>query len=123
MRLVKIGALGAVIHGNVRDLAELRSIGLPVFALGSGICSPAGVTYPSQIGTSVRMGQKGPERPRVVHTGDIVVGDENGVALIPRDMETDVVALLQGLVEQDERVRAALEEGKTAEEAFKLRTS
>jgi len=119
LRLKKLDAAGAVIYGNVRDMSEFRDIGLPVFARGMAICAPNGVAYPARIGEDVCLGSSG-QIP--IRTGDVLVGDENGVAVIPKAMEEDVIRLLPKLVEQDEKVRQALENGSTAEEAFKLRS-
>jgi regulator of RNase E activity RraA len=120
LRLRKIGALGAIIDGRVRDLAELRQVGLPVFSRGVGISAATAVVYPSELDVAVQICL--PDGGSItVQPGQIIVGDENGVAVIPSHLEEEVVELLPKLLEQDDEVRRALEEGRTAGEAFKLR--
>lgn len=121
LRLGKIGALGAVIDGRIRDLAELRQVGLPIFSRDVGISAATAVVYPAELNVEItiraREGGTTTIQPR-----QIVVGDENGLAVIPAHLEQQVVDLLPKLVEQDQKVREALEEGQTAVQAFKLRT-
>jgi regulator of RNase E activity RraA len=70
------GIAGIVLDGVVRDIARLREIPLPVFAIGAfpEQCikvGPASVNLPiSCAGVSV-------------HPGDIVLGDDDGVVIIP----------------------------------------
>lgn len=118
LRLKKIGAAGAVMIGNIRDLAELRETGIPIFARGRGISAANAVAYPARINEDIHLELAA---GRVISPGDILVGDENGVAHITREMEERVVELLPRLIEQDDKVRAALEGGSTAADAFKLR--
>lgn len=121
LRLSKIGAKGAIIDGRIRDLAELRSTGLPVFARNVGISAANAVAYAAQINVPVRVEVEGSEGI-TIDPGDILVGDENGVAHIPRRLEKEVLELLPKLREQDEKVREAIEGGSSATQAFKLRT-
>lgn len=68
---------GFVIDGAMRGLADLRAIGLPVFARG---------TVPGSAGGHYRLdavNQPVDCAGTRVHPGDLVVGDEDGVAVIP----------------------------------------
>lgn len=121
LRLSKIGAKGAIVDGRIRDLAELRATGLPIFSRDIGISAANSIAYPAEIGVPVKVHLE-ESACEVVESGDIVVGDENGVAHIPRHLEQEVLELLPKLKAQDEKVREAIEEGQTAAEAFKLRT-
>lgn len=79
------GAAGMVIDGAVRDLAWIRENGFPVFA--------AGVTHrgpykdgPGEINVPVAIDGM------VIHPGDLVVGDEDGVLAVPLDEAEAVLA-------------------------------
>ena len=84
------GLAGLVIDGCVRDGAVLADFGLPVFA--RGLCIR---------GTGKDLGARGwinfPTLfdDLVVHPGDLVVGDADGVVAIPRERAADVVAAAQ----------------------------
>jgi len=79
------GAAGIIVDGMVRDIAELREIGLPVFAKGT--CPNVGdKTGPGEINYPVVCGGV------PVHPGDVIVGDENGVVVIPIDDISQVLA-------------------------------
>jgi 4-hydroxy-4-methyl-2-oxoglutarate aldolase len=79
-----------VIDGCVRDGAVLADFGLPVFA--RGLCIR---------GTGKDFGARGwinfPTLfdDLVVHAGDLVVGDTDGVVVVPRARAAEVVALAQ----------------------------
>ncbi|MBO0366417.1 MULTISPECIES: RraA family protein [Pseudomonas] len=66
-----------VIDGAVRDVAELDSMGLPVYARA---VNPAGPSKwgPGQVGIAVACGNV------VCHPGDAIIGDRDGIIVIPR---------------------------------------
>lgn len=72
------GAAGVVTDGRVRDLQGLGEIGMPVFARGTSPRAPARAG-PGTVGLPVTIGGV------VVHAGDLVVADEDGVVVVPRD--------------------------------------
>jgi regulator of RNase E activity RraA len=89
------GIAGFVVDGLIRDLPAIVQLGdFPVFARG---LTPIGPLHrgPGEINFPVSVGGI------VVHPGDIIVGDENGVVVVPRDSVTDLLERLTA--------RAALE--------------
>ena len=72
------GLAGVVVDGFCRDVAGLRQLGLPVFARGTIPRSGSTVARPA-LGAPVRCG--GVE----VRPGDIVFGDDDGVAVAPAE--------------------------------------
>lgn len=84
------GILGFVVDGLIRDLPRILELGSPVFARG---VTPIGPLHrgPGEINFPIQCGGI------VVHPGDIIAGDPNGVVVIPRDMAP---ALLERLTEQ-----------------------
>ena len=80
-RAIKSGLGGVVIDGAVRDILELKEMGLPVYAAG---ITPAGPHkgWGGQIGNSISCGGVS------IAPGDIVVGDADGVVVVPLDKES-----------------------------------
>jgi 4-hydroxy-4-methyl-2-oxoglutarate aldolase len=70
------GIVGLVIDGGVRDVAALAAHGFPVFS--TQIALPGATKqHPGRVGGSARVG--GVE----VHRGDWIVGDDDGVTVVP----------------------------------------
>ncbi|MGY3203289.1 RraA family protein [Streptomyces sp. TE5632] len=78
------GVAAFVVDGVIRDLGEVREAGFPVFARGV-------IPIP---GTKEKIGALG-EPARVggvlVHPGDIVVADEEGIVVVPAAREEDIL--------------------------------
>lgn len=70
------GLAGIVCDGVCRDLSGIRATGLPTFVLGASPAAP-GKDGPGEIGGRVSCGGV------VVEPGDIIVGDEDGVVVVP----------------------------------------
>jgi regulator of RNase E activity RraA len=84
------GHSGAVLDGGVRDLTEIRrDYGFPVYArdVSPGTTLGRYRTVASQV--PVRVGGI------MVHPGDIVVGDVDGVVVVPKDRAAEVLAMAQ----------------------------
>ncbi|GIF52808.1 regulator of RNase E activity RraA [Asanoa ferruginea] len=71
------GIAGFVIDGVIRDVAEVREMGFPVFARGV-IPIPGTKAAVAPLNTAVRCGGA------LVHPGDTVVADEEGVVVVPQ---------------------------------------
>lgn len=68
--------VGAVIDGLVRDLAQIRTVGFPLFARGTSPAGPHKGGYGS-FGELVQCGGV------VVSPGDLILGDLDGVVVVP----------------------------------------
>src|SRR5262245_6376204 len=88
------GVAGFVVDGVIRDVAEARERGFPVLARGV-IPIPGGKDKLGALGEPVRVG--GVE----VHPGDIVVGDEEGVVVVPLARATHVLQAARARAEKD----------------------
>ncbi|WP_295855146.1 RraA family protein [uncultured Microbacterium sp.] len=95
-----LGVAGIVLDGAARDAVELREVGVAVFARG---VTPAGPwkTGPYRLGETVALGGV-PVAP-----GDWVVGDADGVAVVPRGRIAEVTAAADDLVRGEADRRAA----------------
>jgi regulator of RNase E activity RraA len=85
------GLAAMVTDGAVRDVAGIAEAGMPVFAAAVTPNSPQ-KDGPGELNVPIACGGQ------VVHPGDILVGDEDGVVVVPRD---DAAAVLGEL----ERIR------------------
>jgi 4-hydroxy-4-methyl-2-oxoglutarate aldolase len=95
------GIAGFVIDGVIRDLAEVRELDFPVFARGV-IPVPGIKAAVAPLNAEVRCGRVS------VRAGDIVVADEEGVAVIPRDRAEQVL--------RDARAKMAQEAAQSLDE-------
>lgn len=90
------GHAGAVLDGGVRDLTEIRrDYGFPVYAreVSPGTTLGRYKTVASQV--PVRVGDV------VVHPGDIVVGDVDGVVVVPIAKAAEILAMSQEIDQRE----------------------
>lgn len=73
------GIVGFVLDGAARDADDLARIGMPVFARA---CTPAGPhkNGPGRVGITIALGGV------AVSSGDVVIGDSDGVVVVPRGL-------------------------------------
>lgn len=76
---------GIVVDGLVRDVAAIRATGMPVFAIGA-LPAAAEKEGPGEINGPVSCGGI------AVNPGDLIVGDDDGVVVVPRDNVDGVLA-------------------------------
>jgi 4-hydroxy-4-methyl-2-oxoglutarate aldolase len=108
------GIAGTVIHGCCRDSARIRESGYPVFALSAYMKSGKNRVRMTARDVPVVIGST-TIRPR-----DIVVGDDDGVVVIPRERLADVVRVASEVVAMEQRVVAAVMSGMTLAEARRV---
>jgi 4-hydroxy-4-methyl-2-oxoglutarate aldolase len=88
------GIAGFIVDGVMRDVAEAREIRFPLFARGVSPI-PAKRGGAGDINATIRCGRV------IVHPGDMVVADEEGIVVVPRDRTDDVLAKAQARVAAD----------------------
>jgi 3-hexulose-6-phosphate synthase/6-phospho-3-hexuloisomerase len=97
---------GVVIDGAIRDTDEIRRLGFPAHA--RAVASHAG--YPKgfgEIGAPIRLA--GVE----VFPGDWLVGDADGLMVLPKDRVVELANRAQDVLEGENRMRAEIREGRT----------
>jgi 4-hydroxy-4-methyl-2-oxoglutarate aldolase len=99
------GIVGIVCDGMCRDASGIRASGLPTFVTGTVPSSP-GKDGPGEIGGPVSCGGI------VVHSGDLVVGDEDGVVIVPLADAEAVAAKLPAIFDKEAHMAADLAAGK-----------
>lgn len=108
------GVRGLVIDAGVRDVADLRAMGFPVWsaavsAQGTVKATAGAVNVPLAIG-----GQ-------TIAPGDAIVADDDGVVVVPRDDAARAVAASQARVEKEEKTRQVLANGTLGLDYYGLR--
>ncbi len=98
-----IGLNGIVVDGYVRDKTGLAALDIPIYAKGFMQRSPA-KKGPGEINTTVMCaGVK-------VEPGDLVMGDYDGVTVVPRDRIEEVLAAAEKKDEYEAKRRAKIAE-------------
>jgi regulator of RNase E activity RraA len=106
------GAAGCVTDGLVRDVRQIREMKFPVFCGGIGPLDTKGRARMAERDVPVQVGGVS------VRPGDWVFGDVDGVIVIPRDVEHEVVARALAKVRGENDSRAALERGEKLAQVF-----
>jgi len=100
------GVAGFVTDGLVRDIAGILDLELPVYCAGVTANSPAR-NGPGTVGLPVVLGDT------LVEPGDIVVGDRDGVVIVPLREAPQVLSRLDGVraveANLEAKVRGGLE--------------
>jgi RraA family protein len=100
------GIAGVVVDGLIRDLPAILALGdFPVFARG---VTPLGPLHrgPGEVNLPVSAGGV------VVNPGDVIVGDLNGVVVVPRDIAPDLLERLRGRASTEASYVAAVARGE-----------
>ena len=98
---IRKGAAGLVIDGPIRDSDILPSLSIPVFAKGVTHrgCYKDG---PGEINVTIACGGV------VVRPGDLVVGDSDGVVIVPHEEAEALLPSLRKMVEKEEQLLAQI---------------
>lgn len=98
---------GIVVDGAIRDVAAMTALSLPAFSreVSIGGCDKDG---PGEINVPIACGNA------VVMPGDILVGDADGVAVIPRDEAGKILERVRRLREREKSRIREIESGQAA---------
>ena len=106
------GASGAVIDGYHRDTKLVLGRGFPIFSRGA-YGQDAGVrSAVVDFGVAIEIGAVR------IAPGDLVIGDRDGVVIVPADIEGEVIERALEKVATESLVLKDIENGMTATEAF-----
>ncbi|MBV9194253.1 MAG: 4-carboxy-4-hydroxy-2-oxoadipate aldolase/oxaloacetate decarboxylase [Solirubrobacterales bacterium] len=108
------GAAAMLIDASVRDVEELAELGLPIWARWVRVRGAA-KDVPGSIGEPVTVGGA------VIRSGDVVVLDADGVAIIESERVEEVLAAARERAERERVKRAKLEAGALSYELDGLR--
>jgi 4-hydroxy-4-methyl-2-oxoglutarate aldolase len=107
------GGRGAVMDGLCRDSAAIGDMRFPVFASGVSPADSKGRLEVIEIRQPVLAGGV------AVADGDLIVADEDGVVVVPAEVEADVVGRAFEKVEGENTIRDILREGASIRSVFR----
>jgi 4-hydroxy-4-methyl-2-oxoglutarate aldolase len=104
----KAGIAGFIMYGAVRDTDECARGSFPVFAAGANPNGPikasgGRINWPISVAGTV------------VNPGDLVVGDADGVVVLPRELAAGIVAGAQAKVDAEDKRMKAIGRGELAQ--------
>jgi 4-hydroxy-4-methyl-2-oxoglutarate aldolase len=110
------GLAGLVIDGCVRDVAALEAHGFAVFSAGIALRGAA-KSSGGAVGAPITVGDV------EVNTGDWIVGDRDGVAVVPAGNLVEVLAAADARAAKEAQLFTKLRAGATTVQLLDLDTS
>jgi 4-hydroxy-4-methyl-2-oxoglutarate aldolase len=107
------GVAGAVIDAACRDVVEIRRLQFPLFSRGI-VPNVAAIAGYGEVNVRIQCGGQ------AVSPGDIIVADENGVVVVPRDSAEDILGRARKLLETEHVLQERLRSGKTIGELIEV---
>ena len=110
---IQRGLGGVVIDGAIRDSGDIIKLGFPAFSrlVMPNAGEPKGF---GEIGVPVRVGGV------KVESGDWVVGDDDGVVLLPQSLAVEYTNRAMDVLEKENRIREEIKEGRTLAQVVDL---
>jgi regulator of RNase E activity RraA len=103
---------GMIVDGGVRDIAEIRRLGLPVYARsatpGSAVGRYASISRDEPVWCGGVM----------VSPGDIIVAGEDGVVVVPKDKAEAVLKMAVEIDEKESRMVPVIQQLKSLGKAI-----
>lgn len=107
------GLGGTVIHGVCRDASRSLEVGYPIFSRGTYMRTGKDRVQAEGYNVPVSLGEVR------VRPGDLLLGDADGVIVIPREQESEVLAAAKQIEEAEDRIRQEIMSGTRLDEARK----
>ncbi|MFP4005029.1 MAG: RraA family protein [Alphaproteobacteria bacterium] len=103
---IRRGVRGCVIDGTVRDTAGICAMCFPVFCRGVNAAG-AGKSDPGEVNAEIVCGGV------AVCPDDFVIGDDDGVVVVPRELGPQVVARAEEVVRREREIIRRVGEGES----------
>ena len=113
IQAMKVGIAGLVINGCVCDASLIIELGFPVFCRGLSI-KGTGKNQPGKVGVPVLIGDV------QINPGDIVVGDRDGIVVVPQAEVDSAIATSLAREAKEEQQRKAIQEGTSTIDLLNL---
>lgn len=91
-----IGVQGFVVDGVIRDIAAIRELNFPVFSLGTTVAT-GNKNGGGQVNVPIAIGGV------TVHPGDYIIGDVDGVIVVPQQDAEKIAVAAEAKLEKDEK--------------------
>ena len=104
---------GVVIDGAVRDVDDIRRLNFPVFAVSAvpNAGEPKGF---GEINAEIKCGEQ------TVRPGDYIVGDDNGVVVVPKERGYEIARRALEVEKNENRIRDEIKRGRTLSQVLSL---
>ena len=103
LRMMQLGAGGLVTDGGVRDSVSLKEYGFPVYSASLTAKQGPAEFWPWQVNDAIQCGGV------LVRPGDALVGDDDGVVVVPQGIVDEVIEIAHQREEVEAIVKAQLE--------------
>lgn len=110
--LLNKGVLGYVVDGGCRDTDFILELGFPVFHSFFTPSDIVGRWIPDRYAEPITVGEV------TIRTGDYVLGDRDGVVVIPSEVADEVVTRTEAVAQTENQVREAIRGGMDPVEAY-----
>ena len=117
LALQRRGCAGVVVDGGARDVGEIIDLALPVFCRYATPLISAGRWALTGARAPVRVAGQASDTVQIA-PDDLLIGDADGVVVIPQSIASDIVAWAEKVAEIEETIAAKLRDGETREAAF-----
>ncbi|HEV3144472.1 MAG TPA: RraA family protein [Gemmataceae bacterium] len=107
------GCVGAIVDGAVRDTVAMRRLGFPVFARGTCIYDSRNRQRVVDLDVPVEIDGV------CFSPGDLVLADDDGVVVVPREVEAEALRLAWEKVHAENVVRDEIRAGAKAADVFR----
>ena len=107
-----LNAAGAILNGYIRDTAEIRALGFPVFSRGAYAQDQGVRGKVIDFRAPIRIGAT------LVKPGDLLFADDEGVLVIPREIEAEAIERALEKAATENKVAIAIRSGMSARAAF-----
>lgn len=108
-----LGVRGAVVEGTSRDIDDINRMNFPVFARGRHPGTMRGRLDMESVNEPITCGGV------LIHLGDLIFGDGDGVVVIPAESIDDVLTHAEEVVSTDKWWAGKLDEGEDPHELHK----
>lgn len=107
------GSTGAIVDALCRDVKKILAMSFPTFAKGIAPLDSKGRGFVADFDVTIRCGEV------EVHPGEMVFGDIDGIVVIPKEVEDEVLSKALEKVTGENTTRNELLQGKMLGDVYK----